>query len=137
MTLALLIYVITVFSNINRISHAFEIISMCSLVVLGFIFLISHVESDTDKFRETVKKILKIDVIIFVISIGISTIIPTEKTSYLMVGGYLAENVVKSDQFNNTISKSGEIVDKLTKIVNNKLDQYVEETGKKLTEEKK
>jgi len=76
-------------------------------------------------------------VIIFVISIGISTIIPTEKTSYLMVGGYLAENVVKSEQFNNTISKSGEIVNKLTKIVNNKLDQYVEETNKNLIEEKK
>ena len=75
--------------------------------------------------------------IIFVISIGISTIIPTEETSYLMVGGYLAENVVKSEQFNNTISKSGEIVNKLTKIVNNKLDQYVEETNKNLIEEKK
>ena len=54
-----------------------------------------------------------------------------------MVGGYLAENVVKSEQFNNTISKSGEIVNKLTKIVNNKLDQYVEETNKNLIEEKK
>ena len=137
MNLALLIYAITVFSNINRIAHAFEIISICCLVILSFIFLVSHTETETDKFRETIKKILKIDIIIFVLSISISTIIPTEKTSYLMVGGYLAENVVKSEQFNNTISKSGEIVNKLTKIVNNKLDQYVEETSKNLIEEKK
>jgi hypothetical protein len=136
MTLALLIYAINVFSQIKYATSPFIILSIVVCVMGTLIYFVAK-DDMSDDTRATTEKILKSALWVFVISTALPVFIPAEKTSYMMVGGYLAENVVKSEQFNNTLSRSGEMVDKLSKIVNNKLDSYIEETEKQLSEGKK
>lgn len=47
-------------------------------------------------------------------------LIPTEKTAYMMVGAYAAQKVSESGQV-------AEVSSKIMKVVNSKLDQYVED----------
>lgn len=132
MTLALLIYVVTLFADIKYQSQQITNLSIILIFFAIGAYVISYVEDGTEKFRESVKKVM----IVLLWSIGISMtvrlILPSEKTSYMMVGGYLAENVANSEQFNTALNQAGNITGKLNTIINNKLDNYIKETEKDL-----
>lgn len=53
--------------------------------------------------------------------IFLATALPSQKTMYLMAGGYFGQQVLQS-----------ETTDKVVKIVNSKLDEYLEEAEKTL-----
>lgn len=133
MTLALLIYTITAFSNMREVANALGGVSCFILTVGGFIYGLSFIEETATKFREAAKKILMCFLWILVSSYTIKILIPSERTSYMMVGGYFAENIAKSDQFNKSLNEAGNITGKLTNIINNKLDLYIKETENELT----
>lgn len=133
MTVALLIYAINLFSNLRCVAHEAFIFSFIGFVFLIAAYAISFVESDTGVFRRSVKSGLIIDVWILCISLTIQTFLPSERTSYMMVGGYIAENIATSEQFTKSLNEAGNLTGKLTTIVNNKLDGYIKETEQELT----
>lgn len=141
MTLALLIYVVTLFADIKcqseQITHLSIILMFFAIAAYAISYVTayvnSYVEDGTEKFRESVKKIMIVLLWSIGISITVRIILPSEKTSYMMVGGYLAENVANSEQFNNALNQAGNITGKLNTIVNNKLDAYIKETVTELT----
>lgn len=134
MTLALLIYTINTFSNLKSVASATTAVSSVIIVLLTIAYLVSMDWSNTEKFRDAIKAGGIINLWIIGISLAIQVIVPSERTSYMMVGGYIAENISTSDQFNKSLTEAGNLTGKLTTIINNKLDGYIKETEKELTE---
>lgn len=69
---------------------------------------------------------------VFVTSCVLMTLVPSEKTAYVMVGAYAAQKIAENDKVEQTGSK-------VLTIINQKLDQYVEEgidAAAKATEKK-
>lgn len=127
MEFALLIYGI---SLLDKIIGFFIFVSVISGIVLfggGIISCVSYGDSKklaesrkVDHDFEIAKRVTKHAAIILVISSLFTIIIPSEKTAYLMLGGYTAQKIVQSDN-------AQEISGKLMKIINQKLDSYIED----------
>lgn len=84
----------------------------------------------------------KNSIIVTIVSLVFVTFLPTEKTAYMMIGAYAAEEIVNSDVtakiVGKTVDKVGKIADntdevsgKVLTIINQKLDKYIEEGSKK------
>lgn len=63
---------------------------------------------------------VKTTLIVFITSCVLMTLVPSEKTAYVMVGAYAAQKIAENDKVEQTGSK-------VLTIINQKLDQYVEE----------
>ena len=63
---------------------------------------------------------VKTGLTVFVTSCVLLTLVPSEKTAYMMVGAYATQKIVENDKVEQTGSK-------VLAIINQKLDQYVEE----------
>lgn len=64
----------------------------------------------------------------WVLILGVlNIIVPSEKTSYMMVGAYAAQTVAQSETVGKVLTESGKISNKILTIINGKLDTYVEE----------
>jgi len=134
MTIAILIYTISLLEKINEYSSCIRAFSGAGVITCTIVYGLTFLENNTDNFRIIYVKPALIKCLwFFCVSIIVTVIIPSEKTSYMMVGGYLAETVSKSDQFNKALSDSGNLAGKLTTIVNNKLDLYIKDTEKELS----
>lgn len=141
MELALLIYVITMLPQISHFLVAITI--SLTIVAIGLCMVWAFhleepsfkTESELAKRRETVAKInpwLK-KVITWMIVINIINIaIPSERTAYMMVGGYLSQSIAQSEQMEKVLSESGKISNKILTIINSKLDTYVDEAIKEV-----
>ena len=57
---------------------------------------------------------------VFIACSVLATLLPTEKTAYMMVGAYATQKIAENDKVHETGGK-------VLKIINQKLDQYVEE----------
>ena len=84
---------------------------------------------------ENYKKPLIITTRAFFASLLIWALFPTEKASYMMVGGYLTEHIINNDQFNTIAESTGVIGEKLNTIVNQKLDEYLKNTDSELSQQ--
>jgi len=87
--------------------------------VAGFLVFLCTMHIDIEK-DDTYKKHRAISFIIGCISMFLAVITPSEKTVWLMAGGYAAEQFVTSDRANV-------VLDKLTTVVNQKLDAMIGE----------
>ena len=116
--------------------HGFGTLLIMSAIVSGFFgmcFLIYrgaecsqeswHGERECQKRAEKgkwamghVKTCLKV----FILSAVLATLLPTEKTAYMMVGAYATQKIAENDKVQETGGK-------VLQIINQKLDQYVEE----------
>ena len=138
MELALLIYGISLLPGLKTI-FGFLIVIGCVLTVFGIImFFVWHdrpswynEQQDSDRLRylELSKPIFKFGVGFVILSSVFSLMIPSEKTAWMMVGGYAGQTLVTNDTVNKAVSETSS---KLLTIINNKLDGYVEETTKQL-----
>lgn len=113
MELALFIYIAGVIGNIS----SFFAVS----AALTFIALVIYITNNyIDGFTEV--EIKKMFIVVPFVFGFISTIIPSEKTMYLMLAGYTSQQVLQSETGN-----------KIVKVINAKLDDYIDE----ITKEKK
>lgn len=108
MELALFVYMIDVLSRISIISGLFIFsVPFCYLMYSMF----CHIEGYDILYKKTA-------IVVFVLSLMISVSIPSKETMYTMAAAYAGQVAAES------LGKT-EIPDKVLKIINNKLDEYV------------
>lgn len=112
MTLALLIYAVSLLSRV-------ELAVILVLTACAFVPIFCGMMTGKD---ETVFRLYKKSIVIAFIAAVVGFLAPSEKTAWLMIGGYTAQSVYESE--------AGE---KLKKIVSNKLDEILDEQLAKST----
>lgn len=143
MDLALLVYLISLLPNVGGALMAAVIIS--GTLVVGFGAAIANHTFDTTEYswnlnrdgtlkeevvkaRAKMKTLFKWMMSVFLICGFFAMLLPSERTAYMMVGAYSAQKVAENP-------KVQEMSGKVLKIVESKLDKYVEEAEKKVTDE--
>lgn len=117
MELALFVYLAGIAGNLRDVLLFVCFVSFAVLCVYAIIIGVGCNEGMW-KFSERLKSLR--NAVISVFSLGIFTAaIPSEKTMYLMLAGYTTQQVVKS-----------ETADKVVKLINAKLDEYIIEINK-------
>ena len=138
MELALLIYGISLLTGLHTVFVFLLGISIILTVGGLIIFSANHDQrkwdttaDDVDRIRwfELSKPVLKTGVIVGSIVAVFMVILPSEKTAWLMVGGYVSQQIVQSETVSKMITQSGEesskIPNKILTIINNKLDNLI------------
>lgn len=111
-------------ANLTNIATFFAV---CGGVALGLLFLFSlgcAINNDAygkkDKYPIS-KRSWKVATAFALLAIFIANIIPSERTMYMMAAGYASQKMVQS-----------EAAEKVVKIINLKLDEYLQEAEKEL-----
>lgn len=131
MELALFLYLTNFVSNLSLSLFLLLIpIGIGGLVTILWPILSSERWGQTkEEYKEELKSAKgysKTLLTIFCILLPIFVIIPSEKTMYLMAGGYAAQKVVQSP-----------IADKTLRILEDKMDSYIKEAEEKVNKKKK
>lgn len=114
MSFELALYLINILQNVDAL--------LCSLgVVIGFIGLMvlgesSRAREDKESLTKTAKHLLVTAIALFTLS----TMIPSEKTMYMILGSKITKNVISNPEVQK-------ISDKVLTILNQKLDELVKE----------
>lgn len=137
MNLALLVYGITTISNISNIILAVIIILAIGIVIWsGYVGIECTSEWSWDSEEKKLDKrrirgkYWKVLSIVGSVTLALSIIralIPSEKTMYVMVGAYAAQQIIESPDAKRLYGKT------LT-IIETKLDEYIEEASKTVDE---
>lgn len=123
MELALLIYGINFLTQLNFVTK----VVLFFLAITMFAAFVTVRDGEEEK-TTFVKKVFKY----FCIALVFFVLIPSEKASYLMVGGYVSQKVAQSDTMDNVLGESGNISNKVLTIINQKLDGYIDDTIEKV-----
>ena len=141
MDLALLVYGISLLHGIEGFFVGMIVISSIVAIVSGIVtanwkFSGSEYSWDLNKDGTVKEKVLagrrfgekafKWSLVVFFISALLNVLIPNEKTAYTMVGAYAAQKVAENEK----VQQTG---DKVLKIINQKLDSYIDEGIKEAT----
>ena len=142
MDLALLVYGISLLAGIKSFLIFLACLSGTALVFAGIYTSTWYFDAyeyswNTNKdgtvkerlvsTRETVKKVFKVSIPLFAIFCFLPILIPSERTAYTMVGAYAAQKVSEND-------KVQQLSGKVLTIIEQKLDSYIDEAGKKAVE---
>lgn len=129
MTLLLLVYALGFIPQLTYLLYL-----LCAVSAVAFVVCIIR-KLDLDKELPSWFKKCCYYCIAFAISI---TLLPNEKTAYLMVGAYATQQVVESDiagkvgnKLLDSAKNTTEISGKIVTIINQKLDAYIAEGVKK------
>lgn len=123
MELALFVYVAGI---VGQLSSALGFVCFAVLLIVGvatFLWLPVMGEDYSKEYKKLYKKIVTTCLPIFILCGAMNTLLPNEKTLYMMAAGYGTQAVVQS-----------ETADKVLKIVNGKLDEYLAEMEKSVKE---
>lgn len=119
MSYMLLIYLIEMLNGVCMLFSLLGIVCFVVSIIVGVIILLSDEYEENRKWYIRCKTHIKHIVIsAFVLSM-IAIIIPTTKTGYMMLGVNITEQFVNNNS---------DEVTKIKKIINKKLDSYLEET---------
>lgn len=112
MELALFVYLASVFNSINIIAF---FLSICFLLLTLISWI--YIEDKALGMKHPKFYIIGLGISLFILAI-----VPSERTMYMMAGAYTTQNIATSE--------TGQ---KVYKLVNKKLDEYLVETENKLT----
>jgi len=132
MDLALLVYAISLLGPVDG-ALTFVNAVILTLVAIGLFAALVNAVDYTGEFWQWFKSKLVWMVAIFCFIGAIKTLIPSEKTAYVMVGAYTAQQIAQNP-------KVEQVGAKVLTIINQKLDTYVEEgieEAEKAAEKKK
>lgn len=121
MDLALLVYAISVLSSTGAVLLVLSFIATIVAVFSAIGYFAGYYETEIN----TAKYFWKYSVIVLSIITPILLFIPSEKTMYTMVGAYAVQKVAEDP-------KVQQLSAKVLKVVEDKLDGYIDETTKKV-----
>ena len=139
MDLVLLVYCISLLSGFSGIGITIMIVSASAVAFLIMYRAMECNEAgyysdyENEKRRqkgENASKIIKFSIIAWFCSALFLTFLPSEKTAYMMVGAYAAQKVVENDKVQETGGK-------VLKLINQKLDDYIDEGTKEVEKKAK
>lgn len=132
MDLAILVYAISVLSSIKALFVLFAFVIFCLVSILICYTLLEHeissYENENSKEhkrtcrKDTVMKIKNLVIIGIIVSVSVA-LLPSEKTSYIMVAAYATQKVAEDQR---TAVLSGKVLE----IIENKLDSYLDDPKK-------
>lgn len=96
-----------------------------ALWVIFPVYAIDHSKEENSKFRAFNFRTAKWSIPLALFLSLMTAILPSERTLYLMAGGYFGQQVVQSEQ-----------VGKVVKIIDIKLDEYLKEADEKINKVK-
>lgn len=121
MDLALLVYGISVLTALGTVLSMVAITGFTVLILSIIGYIVSVYEEEI----ATATRFCKYSAITLCISVPILVFIPSEKTMYTMVGAYAVQKVAEDP-------KVQQLSAKVLKVVEDKLDGYIDETTKKV-----
>lgn len=117
MELALFVYLSGVVGSVGvflKLTAAFGVIGVIAyLIVMEY-----QINANNKKFSDFSSTLRNTCIAVFCLGLT-ANLTPSEKTMYMMLAGYTAQTVVQSDT-----------ADKVLKVINSKLDGYLEEATK-------
>lgn len=142
MSLILVIYLLSLLDPINALVSFIAIISTLTSIITMLWFMEDYEYSwnkDADgNFKPHVQKLLnfrkqviKIAPVVALSLWFITILIPSQKTAYMMMGAYVGEEIIKSKTADAVANSTTEILGKVNKIINQKLDEYIEQDDTK------
>ena len=131
MTLALIVYLIYSISAIHVFLKVGLFIALMTLIVTSAIRLAREdyswhfnrdgtLKDEIKSFRNMIDKSIKYSAIIAIILSIFITIIPSERTAWMMVGAYTGQKIAENE-------KVQQLSGKVVTIIENKLDDYISE----------
>ena len=121
MDLALLVYGISVFSSLGTVSVVILAMSLLVLIITSISYLDETCRDKVFWYKGATRSL-----IVLISALIIVIVTPSEKTMYTMVGAYAAQKVAEDP-------KVQQLSGKVLKLVETKLDTYIEEAEKKVT----
>lgn len=115
MTIAFLIYAISILDNLHALAGVFLASVVAFLMLMGFMYMSASVDDEHEK-QKTILMWVRRVVVGTAIGGMVMVFVPSSKTAWLMIGGYAAQSAFESE--------TGE---KLKAIVNAKLDEILAE----------
>lgn len=136
MTLALIVYLIYSLSAIHLFLKVGLFIAVMTLIVTFVIRLAREdyswyfnrdgtLKDEIKAFRNMIDKSIKYSSIIAIILSFFITIIPSERTAWMMVGAYTGQKIAENE-------KVQQLSGKVVTIIENKLDDYINEQVEKV-----
>lgn len=142
MTLAILVYLVALLEPLASTFSGLAAIALVLSIPIGIAYVIHVFDSPSltylskeeqqvrldqwESRKQSAKKFLKYSMIVCIVSGLFSVLLPKEKTAYVMLGAYATQKVAEDP-------RTQEIGGKVLKMINNKLDSYVDEMSDKVT----
>jgi ABC-type protease/lipase transport system fused ATPase/permease subunit len=129
MDLVWLVYVISLLSGLHGLLGAFIVVSVCTMIALLIYRAAECSEASYYSAAENTKRVangvwamghVKTAFAVFIVSAIGATLLPSEKTAYMMVGAYATQKVAENEKVQ---SAGGKVLN----IINQKLDEYIDE----------
>lgn len=117
----LAMFLVYLASNVQGIIDLLRVVTGISITFLGAWFLFYIIDSGVSVVSPFKHKFAKIALWVCISSSVLGTLLPKEKTVYMMAAAYMGQTVIQSD----TGKKIGKIVEK-------KLESYLEELDNKV-----
>lgn len=126
--LSLLIYLADVASTANGWAIGFGVCFGVVLVVLGIIALAAIESHDEIPYG---KKTLLVTTLLFMVSIGASVLVPSQKTIYLIAGVEAAKELSNTEIAKEAGSEAISVMKDVTKIIHGYAKKAVEDNSEK------
>ena len=120
MELSLLVYLISVLGNLNPALGFLTVVGLTLAGFFGIGFFIARSEYAKESTLALIKKVFTISLSVACVAAFLNIILPNEKTAYVMLGAYATQKAAEDP-------RTQEIGNKVLKIVNSKMDSYIEE----------
>lgn len=120
MSIVLLVYLASIVNDVRSASGSIAVFLAIGWIVYYAFICMHNTSYLTKKEDKKEAKHLKKVVALFVFLSSVSVFTPTEKTIYLMAGASIAQDIANSP-------KTAATLDKVYKIVDKKLDEYLSE----------
>lgn len=122
MDLALLVYAISLLKGIRGALGLVTTLTLLTIATSLFLMFLRYMDDEYQPPQ--LVKTAKIALGLFISFGTLSIFIPTEKTAYMMTAAYATQQIVEKPE-------TKEITDKVLKIINAKLDSYIDEVNTK------
>jgi hypothetical protein len=122
MDLALLVYAISLLKGIQGALNLVTTLTL--LTITASLFLMLQMWLGGKEQPPQLVKTAKIALGLFISFGTLSIFIPTEKTAYMMTAAYATQQIAEKPE-------TKQITDKVMKIINAKLDSYIDDVNKK------
>lgn len=126
MELSLLVYLISVLGNLNPALGFLTAVGLLISAFAAIVFMFARAENAKETTLNLIKKVFTISMTVGCVAGFLNIILPNEKTAYVMLGAYATQKVAEDP-------RTQEIGSKVLKMINNKLDSYVDEMTDKAT----
>lgn len=126
MELSLLVYLISVLGNLIPVLGFITAVGLLFSGFASIVFFFARAENAKETTLALIKRVFTVTMTVACVAGFLNIFLPNEKTAYIMLGAYATQKVAEDP-------RTQELGNKVIKIVNSKMDQYIEDMTAKAT----